>query len=151
MTLTVTAGDLKLSKDAGAVVMSPVTLNGTAQPSTGSLRDLTVKDYRGGTLGWSLVGRFTGLTGPVAIAPSKMTWTPSCTAGVNNDDTVTVGASSDFADATDALPLCSVVAGNLGADTVSGGDTVADAALSLDLLANQAAGNYTGTLRLTLS
>ncbi len=151
VTLTVTAGDLKMSKDAGNVVLSPVTLDGTAQESTGSLRDVTVKDYRGGTLGWSLTGKFTGLNGPVAIAPSKLTWTPSCTAGGNNDDTVTVGAAGAFADSATAQPLCSVVAGDLGADLVSGGDTVADAALSLDLLANQAAGNYTGTLTLTLS
>ena len=130
--------------------MSPVTLDGTAHPSTGSLRDLTVKDYRGGTLGWSLVGRFTGLTGPAAIAPSKMTWTPSCTAGGNNDDTVTVGASTT---SPTARTRCAVLRGGWQPRRrpVSGGDTVADAALSLDLLANQAAGDYTGTLRLTLS
>ena len=148
--LEVTAGDLKMSKVPGDVVMSGVTLNGTAQTSTGSLQDVTVMDYRGGTLGWDLVGTFSGLTGPAAITPDKLSWTPSCAAAANNDDTVIVGGAAAFTNATTALPLCSVDAG-LGADGVSGGDTAADAGLELDLLANQAAGNYTGTLTLTLS
>ncbi len=54
--LTITAGDLKMSKVAGDVTLSGVALDGAAQTSTGSLQDVTVKDYRGGTLGWSLVG-----------------------------------------------------------------------------------------------
>lgn len=151
VTLAVIAGDLKMSKDAGAVVLDPISLNGTAQTSTGSLRDVLVKDYRGGSLGWSLVGRFSGLSGPATIAPEKLSWTPSCTAAGNNDDTVTTGTGAAFTTASTDLPLCSVATTGLGADGVSGGDTAADAGLSLDLLANQAAGNYTGTLTLTLS
>lgn len=150
--LTVTAGDLKMSKATGDVTMSAVSLDGTAQTSTGSLQDVTVMDYRGGTLGWSLTGKFTGLTGPATIAPSKLTWTPSCTAdATNNDDTVTTGAAGAFTDSSTAMPLCSVTTGGLGTDGTSGGDTDADAALSLALGANQAAGAYTGTITLTLS
>ena len=150
VTLAVTAGDLTMSKDPGSVVLDGVTLNGSAQTSTGSLRDVTVKDYRGGTLGWSLTGKFSGLTGPATIAPDKLSWTPACTAAANNDDTLVVGGRASFADDDTALPLCSVTDG-LGADGVSGGDTTADAGLSLDLVPNQAAGNYTGTLTLTLA
>ena len=82
--LTITAGDLKMSKVPGHVTMTGITLNGAAQTSTGSLQDVTVMDYRGGTLGWSLVGRFSGLTGPAmptggnfTLPPTAMTWTPS--------------------------------------------------------------------------
>src|SRR6478752_4624354 len=149
--LTVTAGNLTMAKVAGDVTLTAVQLNGAAQASTGSLQDVTVKDYRGGALGWSLTGMFSGLTGPAAIAPNKLTWTPSCTAAADNDDTVVTGASGAFADATTALPLCSVATTGLGADATSGGDTAADAGLSLALGANQAAGAYTGTLTLTLS
>jgi hypothetical protein len=149
--LDVTAGDLKMSKESGDVVLSGVQLDGTAQAATGSLQDATVMDHRGGTLGWSLVGSFSGLSGPAEIAPDKLSWTPSCAAAGNNDDAVSVGAAGAFANDTDALPLCAVTSGNLGVDGVSGGDTVADADLSLALLANQAAGSYIGTLKLTLS
>lgn len=148
--LDVTAGDLKMSKESGDVELSPVALDGTAHTSTGSLKDVTVKDYRGGTLGWDLVATFSGLNGPATIAPSKLSWTPSCTTAANNDDTVVAGTAGAFADAATARPLCSVDTG-LGTDGVSGGDTTADAALSVDLLANQAAGAYTGTFKITLS
>jgi len=150
VSLEVAAGDLTMSKEAGSVELSGVDLNGTAQTATGDLRDVTVKDYRGGALGWSLTGRFSGLNGPAAIAADKLTWSPSCVPAANNDDDVVAGSSAAFADSVTALPLCAVSTG-LGADGVSGGDTTADAGLALDLLANQAAGNYSGTLTLTLS
>ncbi|WP_220365397.1 MULTISPECIES: hypothetical protein [unclassified Mumia] len=156
--LTVVAGDLKMSKDAGNVLMSGVSLDGTDQTSTGDLKDVTVKDYRGGSLGWSLVGRFSGLNGPAkpsggnfTIAPNALTWTPKCAAQSNTDDTVVAGASASFADASTDLPLCAVATSGLGADGTSGGDAVADAGLSLEVGASQAAGTYTGLLTLTLS
>jgi hypothetical protein len=151
--LTITAGDLKMSKAAGAVTMSGISLNGAAQTSTGSLQDVTVQDYRGGILGWSLTGKFSGLTatGGFSLTPDKLSWTPSCTAAANNDDTVSVGAAGAFVDAATAKPLCSVATTALGADGTSGGDTAADAGLSLAVAANQGAGAYTGTLTLTLS
>lgn len=150
VTLQVTGGDLKMAQVPGTVVLAPKTLNGAAQTTSGSLQDVTVKDYRGGTLGWSLVGRFSGLSGPANIAASKMSWTPSCAAGTNNDDTVVTGSAAEFANATTDLALCSVSTG-LGADAVSGGDATADAGLELALLTNQAAGNYVGQFTITLS
>ncbi|TIC88281.1 hypothetical protein E8D34_04895 [Nocardioides sp. GY 10113] len=150
--LTVLPGDLTMAKAAGTVEMGAVQLNGTDQTSTGSLQDVTVMDYRGGTLGWSLIGTFAGLTsGPQPIDADKLSWTPSCTPGANSDDTVTVGAAGAFPSATEALPLCAVAAAGFGPDGVSGGDVTADADLSLDLLINQQAGDYSGTLTLTLS
>ncbi|WP_370614826.1 hypothetical protein [Mumia sp. Pv 4-285] len=156
--LTVVAGDLKMSKAAGAVTMSGIQLDGTDQTSTGNLQDVTVKDYRGGTLGWSLVGRFSGLNGPAkpsggnfTIPSSSLSWTPSCVAAANSDDTVTAGAAGAFGDAATDLPLCSVSTAGLGANGTSGGDTVADAGLSLAVGSSQAAGAYTGLLTLTLS
>lgn len=156
--LTVVAGDLKMSKEAGAVTMSGIQLDGTDQTSTGSLQDVTVKDYRGGTLGWSLVGRFSGLNGPAkpsggnfTIPSNALSWTPSCVAAANSDDAVTAGAAGAFGDAATDLPLCSVTTAGLGADGTSGGDAVADAGLSLEVGSSQAAGAYTGLLTLTLS
>ncbi|KHL15794.1 UNVERIFIED_CONTAM: hypothetical protein LK11_19370 [Mumia flava] len=156
--LTVVAGDLKMSKDAGNVAMDGVTLDGTVQTSTGDLQDVTVMDYRGGTLGWSLVGRFSGLNGPAnpaggnfTIPSSAMSWTPSCTADANNDDTVVAGGTGSFTTDSTDLPLCSVATTGLGTDGTSGGDTLADAGLSLEVGSSQAAGNYTGLLTLTLS
>ncbi|MEQ6900954.1 hypothetical protein [Nocardioides sp. YIM 152588] len=151
VTLTVTAGDLKMSKNAGDVAMSGITLDGTDQVSTGSLQDVNVMDYRGGDLGWALTAKFSGLSGPADIAPDKLTITPACAAAANSDDTVTTGSQAAFADDATAVGLCSVLVGDLGADNVSGGDVAADADLLLDLLINQAAGDYTGTLTLTLS
>ena len=156
--LTVVAGDLKMSKEAGNVAMSGVSLGGTDQASTGDLKDVTVMDYRGGTLGWSLVGRFSGLTGPAkpsggnfTISPDAMSWTPSCAAQSNSDDTVVAGAAGSFTDASTDLPLCAVATSGLGANGISGGDAVADAGLSVEVGAGQAAGTYTGLLTLTLS
>ncbi|MFD1827370.1 MULTISPECIES: hypothetical protein [Mumia] len=156
--LTVVAGDLKMSKDAGKVLMSGVTLDGTDQTSTGDLQNVTVKDYRGGTLGWSLVGRFSGLNGPAkpaggnfTIAPTALSWTPTCAPQANSDDTVVAGAAGSFADASTDLPLCAVATSGLGANGTSGGDAVADAGLSLEVGSSQAAGNYSGLLTLTLS
>ena len=149
--LSVTAGDLKMSKESGDVALSGVTLNGEPQTATGAIKDVTVKDYRGGTLGWSLTATFTGLNGPVAIPSSALTITPSCTADAdNNDDTVLAGGAADFATSATAVPVCAVTTG-LGADQVSGGDTVAGGDLSLQLGPNQAAGNYNGTLKFILS
>ena len=156
--LTITAGNLTQSKLAGNVAMTGITLDGAAHTSTGSLQDVTVKDYRGGSLGWSLVGRFSGLTGP-AKPTRQLHHRSQChdvdavvhADATNNDDTVVTGGAGAFVDAATAQPLCSVSTGGLGADGTSGGDTVADADLSLAVGANQAAGSYTGTITLTLS
>ncbi len=158
--LTITAGDLKMAKASGNVTMSPITLNGTAQNSTGALKNVTVKDYRGGVLGWSLVARFSGLTGPVAptsgnftIPSTSLSWTPSCAPDANNDDTVTTGsAGAVFTTATTDVPVCAVSGvANYGLDLTSGGDTLVTSPLSLAIPANQAAGAYTGTIQFTLS
>jgi hypothetical protein len=153
MKLTVTAGNLTTSKVAGDVVMDGVTLNGTAQHSFGDLKQVTVKDYRGGSLGWSLTAKFSGLTGPTTIGSDQLSWTPDCNAdATNNDDTVTTGSSGAlFTSSSTGVPVCTVLPAGLGADGASGGDTTLDAELDLSLGANQKAGNYVGTITLTLS
>ncbi len=149
VTLNVTAGDLKMAKAAGDVALSGITLNGTAQEATGALKQVTVRDERGGNLGWSLVGQFSGLNGPVAIPASALTWTPDCAAGTNSDDTVTDGPAANFG--ATPLALCQVTSANNGTDGTTGGTFTADADLELAVPANQAAGSYIGTLTLTLS
>ncbi|MBA2953602.1 hypothetical protein GON03_04695 [Nocardioides sp. MAH-18] len=152
MNLDITAGNLTASKASGTILMPGFTLDGTAHSVTGALRQVTVKDYRGGALGWSLTGKFSGLTGPATITPDKLSWTPNCApSATNNDDTVTTGSAGAFTNSTTALPVCSVATTALGADGASGGDTLVDAALSLSVGANQKAGSYVGTITLTLS
>lgn len=147
VTLDVTAGDLTMSKEAGDVALSGVTLDGTPQTATGDLREVTVIDNRGGSLGWSLVGTFDGLSGPVAIPASALSWTPDCVG--DSDDTVTSGGTAAFGG--QALALCSVSTDDLGVNSVSDGNTRANAGLELSLPSGQAAGSYLGTLTLTLS
>jgi hypothetical protein len=159
--LVVTAGNLTMSKASGNVQMSGVTLNGTAQTSTGNLKDVTVKDYRGGVLGWTLVARFSGLSGPATpttgnftVPSTSLSWTPTCAADAgNNDDTVTTGtAGAVFTTATTDVPVCAVTGvANFGADLTSGGDTVISSPLSLAIPSGQRAGAYTGTIQFTLS
>ena len=119
-----------------------------------------MKDYRGGVLGWSLVARFSGLTGPATpttgnftIPSTSLSWTPTCTAGPNNDDTITTGsAGAVFSTATADVPVCAVTGvPNFGLDLTSGGDTLVQSPLSLAIPANQRVGAYTGTIQFTLS
>ena len=156
--LTITAGNLKQSKSRAPSRWPGSPWTARRRPRPAALQDVTVKDYRGGPLGWSLVGRFNGLTGPAspraATSPSRpaaMTWTPSCAAAANNDDTVVTGGCGRVPDAGDRPAAVLGEHRGLGADGTSGGDTAADAGLSLAVGANQAAGSYTGTITLTLS
>ncbi len=71
---------MTLDKVAGLVVMSPVVLNGQAQASSGTLRDLTVTNARGTAAGWTLSGFVTDLGatgGPTITLPTGQT-IPAC-------------------------------------------------------------------------
>ncbi len=57
--ITVNGGPLTMSREAGEVDLTPVTLNGTEQTATGSLKRVEVIDARGGSTGWSLTGTLT--------------------------------------------------------------------------------------------
>lgn len=150
--LTVGAGELSMEQTAGEIDLGSVNLDGTAQTVTGELNDVTVQDYRGGTLGWTLNATFSGMTGDAAdIDASALSIDPTCAPASNNDDVITTGTGGAFVDDVTALPLCSVASGATGTGSATtGGDTLATADLELALDANQAAGDYVGTLTLTL-
>jgi hypothetical protein len=145
----VTAGNLSLARGAGSsnIALSAVTLNGSAQTSTGNLPVVVVTDYRGSTFGWSLVGALTDFTGTPGgtIGKANLTWTPVCVASTGASNAVTAAAGS--AGPVDAGTLCSAPTSPTG----TGGSFDASAALALTVPANQLAGSYTATLTITLS
>ncbi|MEU8243876.1 WxL domain-containing protein [Actinoplanes missouriensis] len=149
---TVTGGSLSMSRGAGSstIIFTGVTLNGSAQTATGSLKPINVTDNRGSTLGWELAAEVTDFTGvPGGTIPAgALTWTPSCadhTGATNATAAVAGSAAVPVNEAT----LCSGPASTGG--TVTGGSYDASAELSLTVPAIQLAGTYTATLTLTLS
>lgn len=146
---TITGGNLGMVRGSGAsnIAFSAITLNGTVQTSTASLGAITVKDYRGGTFGWSLTGTVSDFTGTPAgtIPKANLAWTPSCvdTAGAVN----AVAAVAGSAGPVDGGTLCSAPANAAG----TGGSFDAAAGLSLTVPATQLAGTYAATLVITLS
>ena len=68
-----------MSQAGDTVELSAVDF-GTGGASTGDLKTVTVKDFRGGPAGWSLTGKVTDFTGPGGkIDAGKLGWTPACT------------------------------------------------------------------------
>ncbi len=147
VTVTVTGGPLTLAQDPGEVVLDPVTLNGAAQTTTGMLRRVTVSDARGSSVGWSLIGTLGDFKGPAgaSIAAGNLTWTPQCTARAGATPVVT-GTPGPLGEA--GALLCSTADSTAGP---VGGSYDAGAALSLNVPAATASGEYDAVLTLTLS
>ncbi|MFD3759541.1 hypothetical protein [Streptomyces sp. NPDC058622] len=151
--VVVSGGALTMSAESGEVTLSPVTVDGTPHDSTGALRALEVKDFRGTTQGWSLVGTVTDFrnSAGAAIPASKLSWTPQCGVhpGSSAASAVIPGSSGPLS-ATTASPLCTQAA---GADptSVTGGHFDAGAALNLRVPEIVQSGEYAAVLRLTLS
>ncbi|MGC4956003.1 WxL domain-containing protein [Actinomadura citrea] len=146
--LTVDGGPLTMSREPGEVDLTPVTLDGTEQTATGSLRRVEVIDARGGTAGWSLTGTLTDFTssGGTRIPAGNLTWTPACTAAPGSS-AVTPGSAGPL-DTTTAATLCNAPDGS---GRIVGGTFGADAGVSLKVPATTGAGRYTAVLTLTLS
>ncbi|MFC5751303.1 hypothetical protein [Actinomadura rugatobispora] len=146
--LTVNGGPLTMSRQPGEVDLTPVTLNGTEQNATGSLKDVEVVDARGGTTGWSLTGTLTdfGSAAGTKIPAGNLSWTPRCTAGPGAG-TVTPGSAGALSTTT-AATLCRAPD---GAGKITGGTFTADAGLDLKIPPTTGAGRYTAILTLTLS
>ncbi|MFJ4644382.1 beta-xylosidase [Streptomyces bobili] len=144
LTTTVKAGTLSMAQAGDAVQLSAVDF-GTGGASTGTLKTVTVKDFRGGPAGWSLTGKVTDFTGPGAkIDAGKLSWTPACATDAGSPSTCRAGsagvvgtAGATLASAPDA--------------TLTGGEFTADARLSLDVPAFTPPGTYAGVLTLTLT
>ncbi|MFC8512252.1 beta-xylosidase [Streptomyces sp. NPDC057257] len=144
ITTTVNAGTLSMSQAGDSVALSAVNF-GTGGASTGALKTVTVKDFRGGPAGWSLTGKVTDFTAPGAkIDAEKLSWTPACATKAGSPSTCQAGSPGVVGKA--GATLASTPNG-----TLTGGEFTADAGLSLDVPAFTPPGSYSGVLTLTLS
>jgi hypothetical protein len=156
VTTTVSSGPLDLTEAGTTVTLSGITINGTPQTATGNLNAITVQDFRGSTLGWTLNATATGFTGSNggSIPSTALTITPSC-----GPDAVALAASglSAFPSAVTAgsaaplgtaATLCSAPAAAAG--SLTGGVFDVGGALSLTVPAFLQAGVYTDTITLSL-
>ncbi|WP_432026731.1 beta-xylosidase [Streptomyces sp. 1222.5] len=144
LTTTVKAGTLSMSQAGDAVALSAVDF-GKGGASTGALRTVTVKDYRGGPAGWSLTGKVTDFTGPGAkIDAGKLNWTPTCATKAGSPSTCKAGSAG-------AVGLTGATLASTPDGTVTGGEFTVDAGLSLDVPAFTPPGAYSGVLTLTLT
>ncbi|MFF7973292.1 beta-xylosidase [Streptomyces sp. NPDC007905] len=144
LTTTVKAGTLSMSQAGDAVALSAVDF-GKGGASTGALRTVTVKDFRGGPAGWSLTGKVTDFTGPGAkIDASRLSWTPACATKAGSPSTCKAGSTGTVG--TSGATLASTPDG-----TLTGGEFTVDAGLSLDVPAFTPPGAYSGVLTLTLT
>jgi hypothetical protein len=156
--LTINGSALTLEQASGTFTLDPITLNGQAQVSTGSIADLTITDGRGTLVGWSLSATITdfvdtavpqGTTPPVShvIPAGNVSWTPTCGPAL--------GSGGDPAEVSDGGPatfgpgvshtLCAAAPGG------GGGVWAADATISVAVPASIAAGQYEATLTLLLT
>ncbi|TQK44520.1 hypothetical protein FBY35_6029 [Streptomyces sp. SLBN-118] len=141
---SVAAGTLSMSQAGDTVAMSAVDF-GTGGASTGDLRTVTVKDFRGGPAGWSLTGKVTDFTGPGGkIDAGKLGWTPACTTKPGSPSTCVAGSAGAVGSA--GATLASTPNGAL-----TGGEFTVDAKVSLNVPAYTAPGAYSGVLTLTLT
>ncbi|NKZ07591.1 hypothetical protein [Actinomadura latina] len=146
--LTVDGGPLTMSREPGEVDLTPVTLDGTEQTATGSLKRIEVIDARGGATGWSLTGTLTDFSAPAGtrIPAGNLSWTPACTAAPGSS-AVTPGSAGPLDTAT-AATLCGAPDGS---GQIVGGTFTAGAGLKLTVPPATGAGRYTAVLTLTLS
>ncbi|MFH0175806.1 beta-xylosidase [Streptomyces cacaoi] len=144
VTTTVRAGTLSMSQAGDAVQLSAVDF-GQGGASTGALRTVTVKDFRGGPAGWSLTAKVTDFSGPGAkIDAGKLSWTPACTTKAGSPSTCQAGSAGTVG--ASGATLASTPDG-----TATGGEFTADAQLSLDVPSFTPPGSYAGVLTLTLT
>ncbi|MFD9092202.1 beta-xylosidase [Streptomyces collinus] len=144
LTTTVKAGTLSMSQAGDAVALSAVDF-GKGGASTGALRTVTVKDYRGGPAGWSLTGKVTDFTGPGAkIDAGKLSWSPACATKAGSPSTCKAGSAG-------TVGLSGATLASTPDGTLTGGEFTVDAGLSLDVPAFTPPGAYSGVLTLTLT
>ena len=156
VTATVSAGPLDLTEAGTEVTLSGITINGTPQTATGNLNAITVQDFRGSALGWTLNATATGFTGSDGgtIPAVALKVTPSC-----GPDAVALAASGQpaFPSTVTAGPaaalgstatLCSAPSAALG--SLTGGVFDVGGALSLTVPAFLPAGTYTDTITFSL-
>ncbi|WP_323181807.1 RICIN domain-containing protein [Streptomyces sp. NBC_00424] len=143
LTTSVNAGVLTMSTTADPVRLPPVDF-GKGGASTGNLNMITVKDFRGGTTGWSLTGKITDFTSPRGkIDADRLTWTPTCTTKPDSPTTCVAGSSGTIG--KNGATLASAPDSDL-----SGGEFTTNAGVALDVPKYTPVGDYAATLTLTL-
>ncbi|MEV6103618.1 beta-xylosidase [Streptomyces sp. NPDC051940] len=142
---SVTDGALSMTQAGDTVTFSPVDF-GTGGPSTGGLRTVTVKDYRGGTTGWSLTGSVTDFAGPgtASIDAGRLSWTPACAAAPGSPSVCVPGSPGPVGGS--GATLASAADGPF-----TGGEFTVDAGLSVDVPRFTPPGAYSAVLTLTLA
>ncbi|GAA3588045.1 Xaa-Pro dipeptidyl-peptidase [Klugiella xanthotipulae] len=145
LTLTVSSTD--------PVTMTPVTLTGIDQVTSGNLHPVQVVDSRGTSAGWDLTGQVSNFTsGKGTILANNLGWSPKAETYVGTLPTAPGEASLVNAGTTatpgtglgEAKTLCASPTGqSSGSFTCSGG-------LNLGIPGATRVGTYTGILTLTL-
>lgn len=166
--VTVNGASMTMEQSGALITLSPITLNGQPQGTTGALNGLTVLNARGTDAGWSLTGQMTtdfgdGVGDGVCPITDPTTWDNHCIPGGNlgwspSASVAHVVIPGDVAQVTagaavvpfqpglgSAQVLCSSPANHSGGTFSCGGD------VALAIPASAAAGTYSGTLTLTLA
>jgi hypothetical protein len=146
-----TLSDSQVGGDPSHVTLSPITLDGSVQHSTGDLNSVTVTDARGSLAGWSLNAQFEGDfttagTDHNVIDASNLSAAPSvvlASPGSGELSEVTAGAASALSK-TAPTNLATAHSGG------GGGSFRVDAGLDLKVPASIIPGTYSATLDVTL-
>jgi len=155
-TVAINAGPLAMQQAGSQIRLSDITLNGRPQTATGSMNQITVADFRGSNLGWTLNAEATAFSGAKGgtIPASSLTVAPACVAdpaglaaaGLTSfPSTVTAGPAAAMGS---AVTLCSTPA--RASDEVTGGVFDVNGDLSLAVPAYQLADTYLNTITFSL-
>ncbi|MEU8839657.1 beta-xylosidase [Streptomyces roseus] len=138
-------GALSLTQSGASVTLAALPY-GAGGAAPGRIGTVTVEDARGGTRGWSLIGRVTAFTGSggAVIPGASLSWTPTCTAAPGSASRCTAGRAGAVG------PEGAVLASVPDAASVGGTFTI-DAAVTLTLPPYTPPGAYRAVLTLTLS
>jgi Bacterial Ig-like domain (group 3) len=140
------AGVLALTVDNTPVQLTQAENMGTFLESTGQLSPVTVSDGRIPLAGWDLTGAMSDFaSGANSISGNDLGWSPTITTP-NAAGDVDAGAAVTAGNPglQTAAPLASAAAGHGGGDTVLGAD------LDLRAPVDTPAGDYSGTMTVTL-
>jgi hypothetical protein len=157
-TTTVNAGPLEMAQGGAQITLSNITLNGKPQNVNGNLNQVTVSDFRGSTLGWTLNATATDFKGSTGgtISAGSMTVTPACgddpaglaQAGLSSfPSTVAAGPAATMGS---QVVLCSEQGTSTTPPSVTGGVFDVTGGLTVALPAYMLAGNYTDTITFSL-
>ncbi|MFI1167605.1 glycoside hydrolase family 27 protein [Streptomyces sp. NPDC020801] len=148
---SVSAGELTMTMPGRAKADLPAVKFGPAATTSGPLPAIRVRDYRGGSTGWSLTGRLSGdltSTNRHHIPAADLHWKPTCTTAAGSPTTCIPGTEGPLGTTASTL---AAAPDSTGTGTATGGDFTSGAGLTLNVPAYTPTGTYKTTLTLTLS